>query len=478
MKLKRLLLTTIFSTLLLVCTACGGDTSIRLENVAIDNFSAYASLAAGVTNAGVSTKSYPANAAFAAEESNGEGVLLGVKEDGTLEQVTLTQEGKRLTQQLYLDAFLGGNIFSAASYTRYASSSLMPINRAEGTLCLIDSKTGKYYPLPNDLGNYASLFLGLHVKEPSLDQDYQTNAAFYEYGNAILFAARTSEGDDGFYTYYSAEVVNGELKIEERIKSSSLPGNDFCFADRYGNMYFTDEIRQNFEPRLKRDITDYPITAILTAAGTLKRPENKPAMFLSLNGVVYLSDLSRSVDAQGNLVENSLLTCGLTMHPSALLFTEGNVSYYFDSTRYERDEEWIPVPGQINLTHIYSIYKVTRSNDIEFTYEKIPFLESPDPLNDDSGVFKYQYAAAGGKFFYLQNNAVVEVEPDTGESSARTFDFVFQFNTIEGDALGNIYYTGTNSSAKQVTGILFPDGSYTENVSEVPFRVSYIQPLN
>lgn len=172
MKLKRLLLTTIFSTLLLVCTACGGDTSIRLENVAIDNFSAYASLAAGVTNAGVSTKSYPANAAFAAEENNGEGVLLGVKEDGTLEQVTLSQEGKRLTQQLNLNAFLGGNIFSAASYTRYASSSLMPINRAEGTLCLIDSKTGKYYPLPNDLGNYASLFLGLHVKEPSLDQDY------------------------------------------------------------------------------------------------------------------------------------------------------------------------------------------------------------------------------------------------------------------------------------------------------------------
>ncbi len=447
-----------------------------MENVAIDNFSAYASLAAGITNAGVSTKSFPANAAFAAEESNGEGVLLGVKEDGTLEQVTLMQEGKRLTQQLNLNAFLGGNIFSAASYAPFISSSLTPINQAEGTHCLIDSKTGKYYPLPKDLGNHASLFLGLHVKEPSLGQDYQTNAAFYEYGNAILFAAKTSERDHDFYTYYSAEVVNGELKIEERIKSSGLPGNDFCFADRYGNMYFTDEIRQSFNPNLKRDITDYPISAILTAAGTLKRPENKPSMFLSLNGVAYLSDLSHSADAQGNLVENALQTCGLTMHPSALLFTEGNVSYYFDSTRYEQEET--SLQGQGNYIYTYSIYKVTRLNDIEFTYEKIPFLESPESLSDDSGVFKYQHAAAGGKFFYLQNNAVVEVEPDTGERTPRTFDFVFQFNTIEGDALGNIYYTGINSSAKQVTGIIFPDGTYTENVSEVPFRVSYIQPLN
>ena len=478
MKINKVLFTIVFSSAILLCTACGGNTEISFKNVAIDDFSGYASLGAGVTNAGASARNFPANAAFAAEESNGETVLLGVKEDDSIEQVTLTREGERLTQQLYLPSFLGGNVFHAVSYSSYPASSLFPINQSESTTCFIDNKTGKYYPLPKDLGNHAAKFIGLHVKDPSLDQQYQTDAAFYEYENTVLFAAKTSESNSDFYTYYSAKVVGGELEIKERIKSSSLPGNDFCFADRYGNMYFTDAVRQNFDPRLKKDTVDYPITAILTAGGKLTRPENKPAMFLSLNGIAYVSDLSRCANAEGSLVENSLQTCGLTLHPNTLLFTKGNVSYYFDSTRYELKEEWDHAQEQGNYTYTYSIYKVTRSNDTEFTYEKIPFLESSESLNDDSGVFKYQYAAAGEKFFYLRNDSVVEVNPDTGENTARTFDFVFQFNTIEGDALGNIYYTGINSSAKQVTGILFPDGRYTENVSEVPSRVSYIQPIN
>lgn len=407
------------------------NSSFDISNSVIANFSEYDSLSAGYF--GDSGKSSENVNLSSSGQKNLKVKLFGRKSNGEFEEVEFDKNGKRIKQDYYLKqyisigryvfmTFTNNNNFVFNSFLNLAESAqFFWLENYEGVnTYILDSETGKIYPT-DEISKY--------FYKINFNPNYGESACF----NDILYVTNSDYIETGEYISYVYKLsIDNGLKVEELIDDNKL---NFIprelMSDRYENLYFKN--------RSNSSTYKYLITKTNKLV-TLEDYEYRK----TLNGIVYTSDLTKKINADGELVDSTDKVEPLFTEMT-LIKTENNVETYFDG----RD-----------------IVIVTWENDIDFTIVR----HTLDLENYSS------YVATNNKIYFINENNIFYLDINTFEVKNLISDY--RFYSISADNKGNVYFEAIDDNLREVCGIIKDDGSISLDVSNDGLVVLVVTPIN
>ncbi len=427
--------------------------NFNIDKMYIVNFNSYVALGVGnVSNHKNKSKNLELYASAASEDGlfnfsdDGGGYLLGLREDGEIEEITFTDtpNGKtKKEQNKHITAFALFKNFTLIElgpktekfiehedYFRVSSNSRKTY--------AIDNKTGKIYKISGNVDVY-----GFYINsKPDFNfRDFGYYALECE--DCIYLKGFTEEVIDhnarSIYSIYRMSLENGELKLEEIVNTDVFPVLPI-FADKFGNLY------------TKIQSGGY----MIFTNGQIKTTECE--LYLSTNRMVYTDD-NRRVNANGELEETS--------------FTSQDKFRYFDRDRFLKkigNEEYYLGTGKEMWAWESSVERtithLTWINDEEYTCEEVwlGYIANLIITKD--------------RLYYFKENTIyyLNIESPTGEFEEIQLDYII--NYIEPDNLGNILFRAIKmDDRKIITGIIYSDGSIDTTITERNYTIYYIKPL-
>ena len=405
------------------------NSSFDISNSVIANFSEYDSLSAGYF--GDSGKSSENVNLSSNGQKNLKVKLFGRKSNGEFEEVEFDKNGKRIKQDYYLKQYISIGRYVFMTFTNnnnFVFNSFLNGNAQDFSLenyegvntYILDSETGKIYPTDGLSKYFYCINFNLDYGQIACFNDilYVTNSKFIETGEYISYV-------------YKLSIDNG-LKVEELIDDNKLNFIPrYLMSDRYENLY------------LKDDYASSTYKYLITKTNRLVTLEDYKYR-KTLNGIVYTSDLTKKINADGELVDSSDKVEPLFTEMT-LIKTENNVDTYFDG----RD-----------------IVIVTWENDINFTIVR----HTLDLENYSS------YVATNNKIYFINENNIFYLDINTFEVKNLISDY--RFYSISADNKGNVYFEAIDDNLREVYGIIKDDGSISLDVSNDGLVVLVVTPIN
>ena len=451
-----------------VCTACvmllttlglglglglGLKENYDLNNMYIYNFQQYTALGAGVLTSGKVSSS---NVVFMASSSSKEKKLIGIKENGVVEEVRVKKKKEGKPEKIKWDLTY---IFSVENFTiaRFCKNGIVDFNEdrfiinKNSLTVIIDNKTGKIYSLnallkKTDYGKY----IEIRLYSPNYDGSFsghEKDAEYYANENYIYFFARFFDkyvDDSNTIILYKASVVENSLKIEQ-ILDKSVGSNMVDFSnivvDRYGNLFLSQGASNTIEG----------FSYIINKDGLMKRIEQN--VKICLNKIVYTKDKKFQFDENGKLVENSFDGCDVNLSKIYLIKKDGNIHYFYIGSNYYVGDNY------------KIIHKITWLDDVRFEYEKIQFSECTT-----------DYVVTADKIFFRNESKIFSVDIASGEKTDLVSDYYF--TSIDSDNLGNVTFSALDSTMQNVYGLIRNDGRIETSVVASEYEVYYINALN
>lgn len=417
--------------IVLPCTtflsACGNNSD--LNNAVIANWNNYTHIGAGI----ISEQGTNTNEVSMQAKRKGKAKLFGVTKNGEYEVIKFKDEkNKEKEQTLYLSGFSAFENFTFISYSTYQVDSIGVFDSNDTRGYIIDNKTGKLFRL-DDIFKYINHFT---VSE--------SKTALY------CLASKHSDPYTGHSTIYKFSTENNELKIEKVFDGSTLPnfGSDFI-VDKHDNVFAS-----NGKYIIKSDRTIRPLDSL--------------SLFKALNGLVYADN--KVFNEQGNLVETTFIPENLTPYNykasnaydkknEFLAKQDGNLYYYFIDQ----------VTSSSHNSLKNKLYKVTFSNEIEYTVENIV-------LEGYSADLWNKTLVENDRIYYLSNGEVGYCDVLTGKRTVLSNDYLF--NDIWTDNKGNVCFSGLNSTMDSIEGVINDDNSITVGIFPNGYDVIFVKPIN
>lgn len=456
----------------------------NLSNLYIKDFkSAVALGVGGLPKAGKSNTVYADDG-----QADKKDALISVDDLGQVREVVFTNPDteKEIKADGNLSGFYSGKNFSFVEFTTentynrikskfmvYKRYNIRYITRS---YC-IDNKTGKVYSL-RELGdiikekyygkveneNFAAVTVNLLPEFLCAETE---NSTFCE----IIYERWSMAPGEGPYAYrgiYKFSVLDGKLETKEIINSdltdyttgnTSLNGYDWKIAaDRFENFYiFSSAGYEDNNGKWTFGTADY----LIKTEGVPKLVMLNKEVFLAANNIMYTRDGTQFMNEDGQLAPSEFEP-GIyyNFRYDDLIRKEGNVEYYWRGRNY-----YYNLPGSERSD---KIDKLTWISGTEFKVEEIKLEEMTD---------KFVIMPDAGKIYFLKGIELFAIDITSGEketiSSAQ-----YIFKNIWSNNMGEVMFSGTNSSLQQVTGKILVTGEFTVDIKEVDSVVIYIKPLN
>lgn len=431
-----------------------GGNKFDLDGVYIANFEEYTAIGSGTQ---AKTKAQVASTgAFSTASTNG-GVmrLVGLKDDGTVEEIQIarSRNGKEKKLKWNISSIRSFKNFTLVEFTKdnvyFCDTYSFTMSATSGDwLVLIDNRTGKFYSLESLLqipDNYFDIYFSpLNAGSGKVNDASESEDSLFFYGEEEFIY---EDNRDEMY-FYKATVVGEELEVTRLFNlsdgSNFVSHSDTC-VDKYGNVFL-----------LSSGSSALNISGVLNASYIFTTERKvislNETIYRSINGIVYTNDGNFKFDEKGNKVENTFTKFRYFAARDSLIKKDGNVEYYLKT--------------QSNSSRpLENIEKVTWLNEEEFSVETI----KPESISNE-------YVVTQDKIFFREDEYIYSIDMDTGAREDIISDYFF--TSINTDYLGNVVFIGFDEDLRTVNGVIKNDGTIELGVKPKDFNIYYIKPLN
>jgi len=115
------------------------------------------------------------------------------------------------------------------------------------------------------------------------------------------------------------------------------------------------------------------------------------------------------------------------------------------------------------------LFKVETINETQFSITEITLEDY------ESGSFA-KLVVANDNIYFLDNNEIYYISIETGEKTSMSTSYIFY--NIWSDNMGNVLFSGVDSTLNDVEGSINSNNEVTLDVFDNGYQVIYVSPIN